>query len=78
MALAVYIFPDTYLRVVTITFTALILSEILNVYTEVIIFLLASSSIIFLVTQGAIRNRCRISWNSCSVFLEYYLLQDIY
>jgi len=35
MAMAVYIFPDTYLRIVTITFTALILSEILNVYTEV-------------------------------------------
>jgi len=34
MAMAVYFFPDTFLRIVTITFTALILAEILNVYTE--------------------------------------------
>jgi len=35
MTMAVYFFPDTFLKIVTITFTALILSEILNVYTEV-------------------------------------------
>jgi len=32
--MALYIFPDTFVQIVTITFTALIISEILNVYTE--------------------------------------------
>lgn len=35
MVMAIYLFPDTFLRITTITFTALILAELLNVYTEV-------------------------------------------
>lgn len=35
MLMAIYLFEKSYLQIVTITFTALILSEILNVYTEV-------------------------------------------
>jgi len=34
MIMGVYVFEDSFLTIVTITFTALILSEILNVYTE--------------------------------------------
>lgn len=34
MVMGVYLFDDSFLMIVTITFTALILSEILNVYTE--------------------------------------------
>jgi len=34
MIMGVYLFEDSFLMIVTITFTALILSEILNVYTE--------------------------------------------
>jgi len=34
MIMAIYLFKDSYIQVVTITFTGLILSEVLNVYTE--------------------------------------------
>jgi len=39
MLMGIYVFEDSFLTIVTITFTALILSEILNVYTEVFQFL---------------------------------------
>lgn len=35
MILSVYLFKDSFIQIVTITFTALILSELLNVYSQV-------------------------------------------
>lgn len=36
MLLAIVLFKDSYLNIVTITFSALIIAELLNVYSEVI------------------------------------------
>ena len=38
MLLAMALFEKSYLNVTTVTFTSLIVAELLNIYTEVIIF----------------------------------------
>ena len=37
MILSMLLFENSYLNVVTITFSALIIAELLNIYTEVLI-----------------------------------------
>ena len=37
MILSIYLFENSFLKVVTITFSALIVAELLNIFTEVYI-----------------------------------------
>jgi len=80
--MALYIFPDTFVKIVTITFTALIISEILNVYTEVkkthfLLFILIQLHKLHPVMVLSFIGTIAVYFASIMLFREYINVQAI-